>query len=310
MTSGNDPAARTGPAPERRVWLDMTQRQLDDAYDQRVYASNRDAVQSRRAAANARAQARLTQPSRFTYGSSDIEQLDLYTAPSPHAPVIIYVHGGAWRSGRAANYAFLAEMLTGAGLNCVIPDFINIDAAGGDLAAMVKQVRASVAWVYENKDGKLYDRDAIFVAGHSSGGHLAGCVVTADWDRDFGLPRDVIKGALLASGMYDLEAVRLSKRSQYVHFTDEIVQEFSPQRHIDRLHCPVIVAYGSLETPEFQRQGRDFSAAVEKAGKPVELIVGDGYNHYEITETLGNPYGLLGHATLKATQRLFFPGRG
>jgi arylformamidase len=123
--------------------------------------------------------------------------------------------------------------------------------------------------------------------------------VTTDWGKEFGLPKDVVKGAMLASGMYDLKPVRLSKRSKYVNFTDEIEQELSALRHLDRLNCPLIVAYGTQETPEFQRQGRDFAAAVKAAGKPVQLIVGEGYNHFEIQETLASPYGLLGHAVLE-----------
>ena len=55
---------------------------------------------------------------------------------------------------------------------------------------------------------------------------------------------------------------------------------------------------GTLETPEFQRQTRDFYAAVKAAGKPVEMLVGEGYNHFEMLETLANPYGLLGRAVL------------
>jgi arylformamidase len=289
---------------DRPVWLGMTQQQLDDAYDQAVYAPNRPSVQARRAAANARAKTRMPPPRRLAYGSSEIEQLDFYPAANSGAPVIIYIHGGAWRSGKAANYAFLAEMFTGAGFHCVIPDFINVDAAEGDLEAMAHQVRASVAWLYRNPETLPYDPGAIFVAGHSSGAHLSSCIVTTDWEKEFGLSSDVVKGALLASGMYDLAAVRLSKRSRYVRFTDRSEQELSAQRHIDRLHCPVIVAYGTLETPEFQRQARDFAAALDKAGKPVQLIAGEGFNHFEITETLGNPYGLLGRAVIDVVRNL------
>ena len=61
----------------------------------------------------------------------------------------------------------------------------------------------------------------------------------------------------------------------------------------------MILAYGTLESPEFQRQGRDFAAALRAAGKPVELLVADGYNHFEIIETLTSPYGLLGRAVLE-----------
>ena len=98
--------------------------------------------------------------------------------------------------------------------------------------------------------------------------------------------------------MFDLKPVRLSARSSYVKFTDEIEQALSSQRHLDKLNAPVIVAYGALETPEFQRQSRDFAAAVKSAGKPVQLLVAEGYNHFEIPETLANPYGLLGRAVL------------
>ena len=94
-------------------------------------------------------------------------------------------------------------------------------------------------------------------------------------------------------------SVRLSHRSSYVKFTDEMVERLSPQRHIDRLRAPLIVAYGNHETPEFQRQGREFAAAVAAAGKPVELIVGENYRHLELPETLCSPYGLLGAAVLE-----------
>jgi arylformamidase len=96
-----------------------------------------------------------------------------------------------------------------------------------------------------------------------------------------------------------LKPVRLSKRSKYVKFTDEIEEELSAQRHIDRLNCPIIVAHGTLETPEFHRQARDFAAAVKAAGKPIKFLVGESYNHFEMLETLASPYGLLGRAVLE-----------
>ena len=81
-------------------------------------------------------------------------------------------------------------------------------------------------------------------------------------------------------------------------FDDRIEHEYSSQRHLARLGCPVIVSYGDLESPEFQRQGREFADAVERAGKLERRIVGPCYNHFEIVETLANPYGLLGRAAL------------
>jgi arylformamidase len=189
----------------------------------------------------------------------------------------------------------LAEPFVNAGAHFVVLDFTNVDDAGGSLFPMVEQVRRAVGWVYRNAQSFGGDPGRLYLSSHSSGSHLGGCVVTHDWRKD-DLPVDILKGATLSSGMYDLEPVRLSKRSKYVKFTDEMEAELSAQRHLDRLNTPLVLAHGTYETPEFQRQTRDFCAAVKAAGKPVELIVGEGYNHFEMLETLANPYGLLGRA--------------
>ena len=136
------------------------------------------------------------------------------------------------------------------------------------------------------------------MSGSSSGAHLGGCVVITEWEKQ-GLPRDILKGAVLSSGMYDLKAPRLSKRSAYVAFTDTVESAFSAQRQLDKVHTPLVLVHGTLETPDFQRQTKDFYAAVRAAGKPVQLVVGKGYNHFEVGESLGNPYGLMGRAAFE-----------
>jgi arylformamidase len=98
--------------------------------------------------------------------------------------------------------------------------------------------------------------------------------------------------------MYDLKPVRISKRSSFIEFTDEMEDAMSSQRHLDQLRAPVVVTYGTNETPEFQRQNRDFAAAVKAAGKSVELIEAPNYNHFEMGESFGNPYGPNGRAAL------------
>jgi arylformamidase len=282
-----------------RVWLDMDQQELDDAYDQLVYAPNRDVVLRRSAANSAATRERLGVPTRLAYGASPIEALDLYATTRPRAPINVFIHGGAWRQRPAKDFALPAEMHVAAGAHYVVLDFTSVEETGGDLMPMAEQVRGAVAWVYRNAETLGGDPNRIYVSGHSSGAHLAGVVLTTDWEQEFGLPGDTVKGGLLGSGMYELEPVRLSKRSQYVKFTDAIVAALSSQRHIDKLHCPIAVAHGTEETPEFQRQARDFASAVTAAGKPVALLVGDGLNHFEMFETFGNPYGLLGRAALE-----------
>jgi arylformamidase len=289
------PPARTKGPP---VWLDLDQEDLDDAYDQAVYAFNSRDIAERQAANNEKALSVIGKPERVAYGPTDIEKVDIYRTKRLNAPTMIFIHGGAWRGGRSADFAVYAEVFVKAGANFIAVDFNNVIETGGDLFPMVDQCRRAVAWVYRNAASFGANANEIYLCSRSSGSHLAGCVVITQWEKQQ-LPRDILKGAVLGSGMYDLKAVRLSKRGNYVKFTDEMEQALSAQRHIDNIHTPLILAHGTLETPEFQRQTRDFAAALVAAGKPVQLIVGKGYNHYEMSETFGNPYGILGRATLE-----------
>jgi arylformamidase len=280
------------------VFLDYDQEELDAAYDQAPWAPNRPEIDRRNAQKSRAAVARLGAPRRLAYGRSEIEQLDLYAARRPKAPIHVFIHGGAWRAGRAADVAYKSETFVDAGAHFIALDFSNVVETKGDLGVMADQVRRAVAWVYRNAAGFDGDSEQLYVSGTSSGAHLAGVVLTTDWRGEFGLPADIVKGGLCCSGMYDLYPVSLSARSSYVRFTPAVIEALSSQRHLERLVAPVIVAYGTRETPEFQRQSREFAAAVGAAGKPVTLLVGEGYNHFEIQETLGNPYGLLGRAAL------------
>jgi arylformamidase len=76
-------------------------------------------------------------------------------------------------------------------------------------------------------------------------------------------------------------------------------EALSAQRHLDRIHAPLVLVHGTLETPDFQRQTRDFHTALRAADKPVTLIVAKGYNHFELGESLGNPYGVMGRAAFE-----------
>jgi arylformamidase len=274
----------------QRIYLDYDQKALDDAYDQAVYAPNRDQVLARRDRNSERARQRLGEPQRFAYGEGRNEQLDVFTSKGSH--IQVFIHGGAWRSGRAREYATAAEMFVRAGAHYVALDFDNSGDCGGDLFVMADQVRRAITWVHENAARFGGDPGRLYVSGSSSGAHLGAVMATQ-------LPRAMVQGYTLCSGMYDLRGPRLSKRSAYVKFTDEMEAALSPQRHLERIHAPITLLYGSLETPEFKRQAQDFAAALKAAGKPVELLYAEGYNHFEISETLANPYGPMGRAVLQ-----------
>src|SRR6266849_2743231 len=177
--TGDPVAAQRCPAtPPTRpkglpVWLDLDQQDLDEAYDQNVYAFNFKSIAERRAANNATALAVIGRPERAAHGATDIEKVDIYRTRRPHAPIMVFIHGGGWRNGRSADFALFAEVFVKAGANFVAVDFTNVVETKGDLFPMVDQCRRAVAWTYRHAASFDGDANAIYLCSRSSGGHLA-----------------------------------------------------------------------------------------------------------------------------------------
>lgn len=281
---------------EPKVFLEYTQAELDRNYDQSAWAANIRQLVQRYDLRSEITRQRLGAPERFAYGDDKVEGFDLFRAKADKAPLHVFIHGGAWRAGKASNYHFPAEMFVDNGISYASLDFGNVQDIG--LNGMTAQLRKAIAWIYKNADKLGVDPEKIYISGHSSGAHLGGVLLTTDWSA-LGVPANVVKGATLISGMYDLKPVRMSARSSYVPFTDALENAMSTQRHLDKITTPVILAYGSLETDEFKRQTADFAKAMQAAGKPVELIKADLFNHFEIMDDFSNPYGQVSAAAIK-----------
>ena len=272
------------------VFRDYDQGQLDRQYDQRAWAANAAEVIRRYDENSDRVRARLGEPQAFSYGMSDAETLDLYRCATSNAPLHVFIHGGAWRLLGKHGSAFPAAAFVNAGAHFVAVGFALLPAV--TLGEMASQVRGAIAWLYRNAGTIGADANRIYLSGHSSGGHLAALAAVTDWSR-YDLPADVVKGALCASGIYDLRPVRLSARNDYVRLDENSEHALSPIRHLDRLGCDLVVARAEFDSDDFRRQAAEF-AAVSGA----RLIEGKGLNHFEIAETLADPGGVLGMAAL------------
>jgi arylformamidase len=290
------------------VFLHYTQEELDRAYDQRAWAPNAEEVIARYGELSRAAKSRHP----FTterYGPGEDEVLDIFPpvmAPhagasaasdgKPRAPVHVFIHGGAWRRLTKDESAFPAPAFVENGVVFSALNFSVIPKVR--LPEMAEQCRRAIAWLYRNAWRFGGDAERIHVSGHSSGGHLAAVLLVTDWRR-VGLPEAALRSGLCASGIYDLAPVLLSARSSYVKLDKVEEDALSPMRHLDRASCPIAVAYGDGETPEFKRQARDFAAALKaKVRHPSTLVEGKSMNHFEVGLTLGEADGLLGRIAL------------
>jgi arylformamidase len=288
------------------VWGGYCQNQLDILYDQNYWKNDPADTTTRSTTQNADLLARFGPPERIFYGDvnddyAEYEYLNLYRAKQGgNAPILIYIHGGAWRGGSAATSMVPAEMFTEAGAHFIALDFVNVLQTDppGNIMEMALEVRKAIAWVYKNAHKFKGNNKQIYISGHSSGGHLCGVAMTTDWSL-YRLPRDTVKGGLCTDGMYDLVPVSLSARRLYVNFTPEVIDKLSAINQMHFLNAPIYLINGTMESLEFQRQTRDFAAALQAAHKNVTYRIGYGYNHFELPETLANPYGVLGRTGLE-----------
>ncbi|HQQ96324.1 MAG TPA: alpha/beta hydrolase [Cyclobacteriaceae bacterium] len=285
--------------PAQRIFLNYTKAALDSAYTQGYWAPNAKAVGQQIKSLNTHTQSSIGAPQRVQYGNTETEQLDMYVPKRKNAPIHIFIHGGAWQVGNGAGeQAYMGRKFFEAGVLYVAPDYELVTSSNRSLYPMVEQLRKAVVWTYRNAVRLGGNPDKIYLSGHSAGAHLAGVLIATDW-TEYGLPADVIKGALLCSGMYDLYPVSLSSRNKYVEFTDKMVKDFSPIKHLDLIRTPIILAYGTQESPEFKRQSQEFAAALKNQSKRVELYVLEGYNHFELMVAMGNPYDILSELMIK-----------
>jgi arylformamidase len=256
-----------------KVFLEYDQAALDAQYDQLVWAPDRDAILARCAAASDAVRARLGEPATHAYGPDPAERLDVY---GTSGRALIFVHGGAWRRSLRRESAFPAEAVVRAGARYVALGFAVLPAA--TLAGMAAQVGRAIAWVAKNISPD------VALCAHSSGAHLSACALTQ---------ADVVRNALLVSGLYDLAPVRLSARNEFTRLDERLEGELSPIRHADRIRCPVTVAWAEKESAEFARQSSAFAARLR-----APALVGEGLNHFGIAEKLADAASPVGRALL------------
>lgn len=270
-----------------RDWRELSQQELDDNYNQNSLVPDNSYFRDKKKRESERARASLKCILDVPYGPTLKEKLDIFPAAKKGAPIQIFIHGGAWKSGNKSDVSYPAPIFHAAGANYVAVNFASVPEVM--IEEQVRQCRAAIAWVYRNAASFGGDPDKLYVCGHSSGAHVTGMMVVTDWEGVYGLPADILKGAAPVSGMFDLEPVRHSWRNTYLHLDEERARALSAIHRIPKTKIPLVVGVGTGELQEFQRQSHAFVAAWRAAGQSCDFLVVEGKNHFEMGAEFGDP---------------------
>lgn len=265
---------------------------LDAQYNNRARVA--DALQILQRWPQASALARQGAPAArldVPYGSGDQETLDIFPAPGTGpAPVLVFIHGGYWRSLDKADHSFIAPAFNAAGATVVVPNYALCPAVS--IEHITLQMARAVAWVWAHAAEFGGDPARIALAGHSAGGHLVSMLLSCRWrELDAGLPGQPVTGGLALSGLYDLEPLRHTPMLQGdLQLTPASVARLSPA-FFPRPKGPKLYAVVGLEeSDEFLRQ----NALIRDVWGPTAVPVCEtipGANHFTVLNSLADPAG-------------------
>jgi arylformamidase len=240
------------------------------------------------------------------YGESSGERLDFFPAKRSGAPLLVFIHGGWWRSLDKSDFSFIAPAYLREGFNVALTNYTLVPAA--PIKEIVQQQLRALAWLYRNAEQYDFDRERIVVAGHSAGGHLTAMMLAAAWPV-FGedLPADLVKAGIMLSGVYDLDPVR---HADFVNvdlkLTADDINQLSPAWMPQSHAAPFITAVGALESDEFKRQ----TTLIEKRWKASHhaAIALPDINHLTICDAFATPGHALFEASVELIKNLKFSG--
>jgi len=264
---------------------------LSREYNNRELVPDHGRFFARWADASARARATMTCYLDREYGPAPGEKLDIFPARKGDGSVLMFIHGGYWRSLDKRDFAYLAPAWVDAGVSLVV---VNYDLCPRvTIEEIVRQMLRASAWLYQHAEEYGMDEERLFVCGHSAGAHLAAMMMTALWPVfDARLPRDLFKGGLAVSGIYDLRPmVQVDFLNADLRLDETAALKVSPAFLPPATRAPVFTCVGGLESSEFKRQNALLAQRWRSA------VAGDvsmpGHHHFSVIDELANPASAL-----------------
>jgi arylformamidase len=267
-------------------------------YDNRCRIPEHPEIFQRLDAGSARARATMICYLDREYGSSPAEKLDIFPARKGDGTALMFIHGGYWRSMDKRNFSFLAPVWVDAGVSVIL---VNHGLApGASIEEIVCQMLRASSWLYRHAEQYGMDEERLYVAGHSSGAHLAAMMMATLWQvYEPDLPKNLFKGALALSGLYDLRPfVGLEGFHDDLRLDETSALRVSPAFLPPATRSPVFTSVGSLESSEFHRQ----NALLTQRWKSVvaDDLPATGANHFTILDHFAD----RGSAIFAGTRRM------
>ena len=239
------------------------------------------------------------------YGPGNRETLDiLYPENAGPVPVIVFLHGGYWLSMTKDSYSFIGKNFVDAGAAFAVIGFgLCPDIT---LAQMVGQVERAIAHLWDRADAYGLDRERFYLAGHSSGGHLAAMVLGGGVSGKPAVPPETFKASVIVSGLFDLAPIARTYINHYIQLDDAGVRDLSPLHHVPpkgRPMGPLILGTGEHELAEYHLHQARYAAAWAKNGHALEMCDAAGYQHFDVPYDLANADGKL-HRAFRGLMRL------
>jgi arylformamidase len=284
------------PNHEGQAWRSWPLAQLEHEYSPSSCVPSLEVLLAKYAASSRDAERRLKCKKDLHWGEGADETLDFFPASSAAAPLLVFFHGGYWQELSKDESLFAAPDCVSNGIAYTAINYTLAPRAR--VATIVDQCPRAIAWLLGHADALGFDPRRLFVAGSSAGAHLAAMLLASGRQRAMGLPDRAISGAILLSGIYDLEPLIPTYVNAPLHLSVADAQELSPLDLPLGLPRPTIIAWGENETAEFKRQSRNYASRLLAAGFPVTTLEAAGCNHFDIVFDLANPESELGRATL------------
>ena len=200
------------------------------------------------------------------------------------SPLLVFIHGGYWQALSASASMYLAPAVHHLGWSYATIEYTLAPAA--TIEQMVAEVRAALA------DLSVVGSQRVVVVGHSAGAHLAAMTCLA---HEPPMPIDTV---VLISGVFDLRPLLHTTVNDAVRLDESRAAALSPQLLSVAGRARVVVTCGEIETDEFKRQSRDYTAHLRAHGLSTRGIESAGRHHFDIVDDVIAADTPLGAAVL------------